>query len=472
MGTGAVTRIDTATAAADLGAVIRAARAAARMTQVQLGRRCGYSASAVSRIESNKLVPPRDTLLRLAAALGVAPELLGLVPHPGELPTGRDASRAAPAGAVAVRVLGHADPDRQEDEPVRRRQLLAGAVGLGAAMVTGQGRAAASSRVSDPAGLLEAALFQPQAAEPMSLARLQLALSAARRDFRAARYTVLGEDLGSLIAAGEATREAMTDAAREQAQSVVARSYVLAGELAVKVHSDVAWVSADRALKAARESGRPAPLGEAARVLAITMRRSGRAGSAVDLLARTAGELGAENSVQAHAVRASLLLTGAYSAAQAGDRGTALGLAGEAEETVARLGADPRAELYTVDVTPEQVALYRIGIHNALGTPDEGVAYARSISPTVFPPAERQARYWTDVARMWAQIGDHRRTYKKRCSPSATATARPSGSACSPGPGSPRPTHRSSTRRTPGTSGRSSLARLLHDPGQTVTDSA
>jgi hypothetical protein len=141
------------------------------------------------------------------------------------------------------------------------------------------------------------------------------------------------------------------------------------------------------------------------------MRRSGRAASAVHLLARTAAELGAENSVQAHAVRTSLLLTGAYSAAQAGDPGTALDLAGEAEETAARLGADARAELYTVDATPEQVALYRIGIHNALGTPDEGVAYARSISPAVFPTAERQARYWTDVARMWAQIGDHHRTY-------------------------------------------------------------
>ncbi|MFV8182391.1 MULTISPECIES: helix-turn-helix transcriptional regulator [unclassified Streptomyces] len=411
MGTGVGTRIDTVTAAADLGAVIRAARAAVRMTQVQLGRQCGYSASAVSRIESNKLVPPRDTLLRLAAALGVEPVALGLVPHPGELRAGHDASRAAPAGRVAVRVLGNADPDRQEDEPVRRRQLLAGAVGLGAAMATGQGRAVASNRASDPAGLLEAALFQPQPAKPMSPARLQHALSAARRDFRAARYAVLGEDLGRLIAVGEATREVTTGAARVQTQSVVARSYVLASELAVKVNSDVAWATADRALNAARESGQPAPLGEAVRVLAIAMRRSGRAGSAVHLLARTAAELGGENSVQAHAVRASLLLTGAYSAAQAGDRATALDLAGEAEETAARLGADPRVELYTVEATPAQVALYRIGIHNVLGTPDEGVAYARSISPTVFPTAERQARYWTDVARMWAQIGDHHRTY-------------------------------------------------------------
>jgi hypothetical protein len=245
----------------------------------------------------------------------------------------------------------------------------------------------------------------------MSPARLQHALSAARRDFRAARYAVLGEDLGRLIAVGEATREVTTGAARVQTQSVVARSYVLASELAVKVNSDVAWATADRALNAARESGQPAPLGEAVRVRAIAMRRSGRAGSAVHLLARTAAELGGENSVQAHAVRASLLLTGAYSAAQAGDRATALDLAGEAEETAARLGADPRVELYTVEATPAQVALYRIGIHNVLGTPDEGVAYARSISPTVFPTAERQARYWTDVARMWAQIGDHHRTY-------------------------------------------------------------
>src|SRR4051794_36966043 len=61
-----------------------------------------------------------------------------------------------------------------------------------------------------------------------------------------------------------------------------------------------------------------------------------------------------------------------------------------------------------IRVLRRAVALYRVGIHNALGTPDEGVPYARSITPAVFPTAERQARYWTDTARMWHPIGNHR----------------------------------------------------------------
>ncbi|MFD5626999.1 hypothetical protein [Streptomyces sp. NPDC127072] len=67
--------------------------------------------------------------------------------------------------------------------------------------------------------------------------------------------------------------------------------------------------------------------------------------------------------------------------------------------------------LFTVSVGPEQRALYRIGIHNALGTPDEGIAYARTISPAQLPTAERRARFYTDTARMWHRLDDPRRTY-------------------------------------------------------------
>ncbi|MFE5581183.1 helix-turn-helix domain-containing protein [Kitasatospora sp. NPDC056531] len=61
-----------------IGAVIRAARCARRMTQAQLGRACGYSASAISRIEAGRLRPPEPSILLIARALGlpehVAPE--------------------------------------------------------------------------------------------------------------------------------------------------------------------------------------------------------------------------------------------------------------------------------------------------------------------------------------------------------------------------------------------------------------
>ncbi|WP_371493588.1 hypothetical protein OG871_38485 [Kitasatospora sp. NBC_00374] len=64
-----------------------------------------------------------------------------------------------------------------------------------------------------------------------------------------------------------------------------------------------------------------------------------------------------------------------------------------------------------MDATPAQADLYWIGVHNALGTPDEAVRYASRIAPAALPTAERRARLGTDTARMWQQLGDHRQTF-------------------------------------------------------------
>ncbi|GAA3047432.1 hypothetical protein GCM10020000_29470 [Streptomyces olivoverticillatus] len=85
--------------------------------------------------------------------------------------------------------------------------------------------------------------------------------------------------------------------------------------------------------------------------------------------------------------------------------GGALDLAGEAAEAGGRLAYGSEADHFTLQATPEQCAAFHISIFNALGTPDDGVGYARRIDPAVFPTAERRARFWTDTARMWHQIG-------------------------------------------------------------------
>ena len=104
-------------------------------------------------------------------------------------------------------------------------------------------------------------------------------------------------------------------------------------------------------------------------------------------------------------------MTAAYSASSARDRHTAHSLLGEAEDTIHRASSGGRLTLYTVDATAAQVDLYRIGVATALGTPDEGVAYARRIDPARLPTNERRARYWTDTARMWHALGDDKRTF-------------------------------------------------------------
>jgi transcriptional regulator with XRE-family HTH domain len=375
--------------ALDIGGTIRGARSTARMTQGQLGGATGYSASSISRIEAGRLQPNLDTLARFATVLNIDPARLGL---------------------ARVVASGH---DPQEDA-VRRRNLLAGAAGLGFTLATGlpatPAPAAPCPTPVDPAAGLEAALFSPPAAEPVPLPKLTRGLAAAKADFTGARYVALGEHLPALLAAAEATRDASTGRAREQAQAAVARAYVLATELAFKQHADFAWATADRALTAARASGDPVVIGEAARVLGITMRRAGRPGAAVDLLRHTADQLD-EGQAAEQAVAATMLLTAAYTAASDGRRSDALDLMGHADSMVARAAANPGRALFTVDATAVQVDSYWVSVHNALGTPDEAVPYANRLDAVAWTSPERAARAATDVARMWHRLGDQKRMF-------------------------------------------------------------
>ncbi|MEU9478639.1 XRE family transcriptional regulator [Streptomyces sp. NPDC048191] len=242
----------------------------------------------------------------------------------------------------------------------------------------------------------------------MPLPRLVAQVAAARRDYCATQYTRLGQALPALIAAAEATRDVSKGQARDEANLALARSYVLAAELANKQHSDSAWVAADRALSAARSSSIPVAVGEASRQLAIAMRRSGRSTAAVSLLTKEAADLDPAHA-QTAAVRTTLLLTGAYSAATGQDRTTALALMEEAGEEVDRR---PAVEgLFTVEATRAQVDAYRISVLNALGTPDEGVDIAAGLDVDRMPTAERRARAWTDIARMWNALGDASQTF-------------------------------------------------------------
>lgn len=377
--------------AREIGAELRGARCRARLTQTQVGKIVGYSASAVSRIEAGRMRLEPDRLAAFATVLGI--------------PLDRLVGTPVPCPAPVDTVKRPAD----EEDAVRRRNLLTGAAAIGMTAAVGATAASAAPAGGDPAASLEDYLFRLPAAAPVPLARLMQETAKARGDFRAARYTALGRALPGLLAATSATWEESTGHEREKASVVLARSYVLAAELALKQHSDAAWAAADRALTAARASGHPVPVGEASRVLAITMRRSGSGPSAVRLLTREAADLDGGQE-QTGAVRTTLLLTAAYSAATGGDRTTALGLLDAAEEETARRAASP-AGLFTVDATRAQVDVYRIGVLNALGTPDEGVRVARQINIDSMPTPERRARAWTDTARMWHALGDGRQTF-------------------------------------------------------------
>ncbi|MFI1182510.1 helix-turn-helix domain-containing protein [Streptomyces sp. NPDC020799] len=394
----------------DLGALMRSRRGARRpkMTQEALAAALGYSKSWVCRVEGGQIVPQIETLLHIAAVLDIPPDELITVAHPPERDPVRDPQSPESSGMAPATVTA-GDHELQEDA-VRRRGFLTGAAGLGAVMVTGPATAAVRPS-ADPTDALEAGLFRPPTVGPVSLGQLDQALHRARADFRHARYQALGTELPVLLAAADATRDHLTGYAKERACALAAYAYSLAGELASKQHSEAVWVAADRALAAARASGQPAPLGEAARMLSVAMRRAGRHHQAADLLVHTDRQLADDSTEQARAVRAAMLLTCGYTVAHYGDRTAALNMVDEAETIGQRIVYGPGLEQVTIQATREQCASFRLSVFNKLGTPDEAVPVVRCANPNRFPTAERRARFHTDAARMWHQIGNDTRTF-------------------------------------------------------------
>jgi Helix-turn-helix domain len=235
------------------GAVVRIARTAAGWSQADLGQRCGYSASQVSRWERSR-VPLRDVTLlyRLAAVLDLPPVVFGLV----DQHTWCDMT-GAPTGPV--RSQGHRIcrvpmPGREEDDPVRRRMFLLGA-GLAGTSLAGPHSGTTLAGEVDTAALLahqlgDVLLGPDTAAEPVPVTVLRDAFTAAQRDFSTCQYVPLASRLPALIAAAEATA---AECDTPDVRQVLAESYNLATRALIKLEaSGLEWISADRGLHSAR----------------------------------------------------------------------------------------------------------------------------------------------------------------------------------------------------------------------------
>ncbi|MEU7527275.1 helix-turn-helix transcriptional regulator [Saccharothrix sp. NPDC042600] len=382
---------------ADPGTVVRIFRTALHMTQGELGRRCGYSASQVSRWETGRL-PLRDVRLlqTLADVLAVPPILFGL---------SDPAARASlPAAAGGPRVGRVTTPPAEEDDPVRRRTFFRLAALTGGALAM-PGAAGAFADTLDPADVLTDRLgdilLGPAPAAPTAPgAALTEALAAARREFTACRYLALADRLPALISAAEATA-ATTD--HPDAHRVLAESYNLATRALMKLKaSGLEWISADRAVHAARQGQAPLTLAEAQRLVASVARRAGDHRRARDLTLDAASQLditGPRPAPEHLAGYATLHLSASYAAALDGDRDRAHDSLAEARTTADRLADDPdRHRTLVANLVSHQVsAAYELG---DTGT---ALAHARSLPLAAIPTTERRARLLVDTARAWAQ---------------------------------------------------------------------
>jgi transcriptional regulator with XRE-family HTH domain len=393
-------RMRAAVAADEVGAVIRLARLHAQLNQTQLGQRCGYSLSTISRIERGQ--PPSQDIhvrRRIGKILGIPVEFLGLAPSPECRSLQPSSVDSTPFGPAGVRVVA-TEPGR--GDPMRRRDVLSG--------ITASAAATALPRPQQPftgqRGLADLLRAETTPTSPPELSALARQLRDARQAFGASRYEELTGLLFVLIAGAAASRRDGRAEDREPATVVLAAGYRLTSELCVKRNDDaLAWVLADRALSAAQVTGRGAPVAHASRSVAIAMRRAGHHADAIALLSRTARQLqpSSQPTDADLATYGALLCTAAYASAQAGSRADAETFLSEAAEAAGRLSAPVNAGEITFSAT--NVTGYRIGVSTAVGDSAAALEHAARVDVRQLETSERYARYCLDTARAWEQHG-------------------------------------------------------------------
>ena len=322
----------------------------------------------------------------------------GLSPGPVRLDTVEELPRLAP-GAIGRR--------REDGDRVLRRDLLRDVAAAAAGAVVPGRETAGGAREALIRSLHASAL---PTGEPPTLAALSGMLAGARADFGACRYQKLETTLPGLIASARAARQAANLPQRAAADAVLTQTYALTTRLMIKAGDDgIAAVTADRALASARGAGDPALSAEATRMVSSVLRRTGHRASAGQLLEQAAAVLDAEAgpSPRALAVLAHLLCTNAYTAAGEGDRARALALIAEAEELARRLPDEAR-HAYLTSGSPVNVLLHRVSVCYLLGDAGAAIDAARGLDPALLGVRERQARFYTDLARafhLWGKDG-------------------------------------------------------------------
>ena len=72
---------------------------------------------------------------------------------------------------------------------------------------------------------------------------------------------------------------------------------------------------------------------------------------------------------------------------------------------------------------PSGVILYQVSVAQVLGDSGTAIQYARKLRPAVITTAERQGRYWVDVARAYHQWGKPEPCYRALLSAERAAPA-------------------------------------------------
>jgi transcriptional regulator with XRE-family HTH domain len=229
----------------------------------------------------------------------------------------------------------------------------------------------------------------------------------------ASSYCSLGQVLPQLIVdAQNAVELCAVEPDLIEATRCLVMAYRVASSMLLKFdRTDLAWMAADRGLRAAAATDDPVSLTRASRSVARAMTRAGQPGAASDLLDGTLERLAPGPGASAEEVsrHGMLLLAAQMAAAHAGDVDRAVGRHRQAEYVALRLGHSYMDQVTAFGVT--NVALHQIACLVHFHEGGRALEEASHITPAALDalPRERRATYWLDVTEAGRQTADHRR---------------------------------------------------------------
>lgn len=411
----------------DVGRLFDLLRQYAGASQTQIGMACGMNQGKVSAIARGiQQVETLAVFERIADGLAMpdpARIILGLAPRatsrpptsarqPAHIPP-RDTGSAMEATPVSDLLSLSSGDGQEEEDPVRRRTF----VGLTGASILGAMFADPARREPPVGGEPLAPVLTSHAPNtlpaPPGIAALTAAVNNTRRQYQACRYSELIKSLPGLLAELHAACLTLDGEARLQAYSLSADAHHVAAGLLLKLDDQgLAYLAADRSMRAAQASEDPVTTGASARIITHTLMNGGHLAAAIDTASSQAARL--DRNVPSHtpeslSVYGSLLLRGAIAAAQHGNRGTAYELLTEADDAGQRLGVD--GNLRWTAFGPTNAKVHRVNIAVTLGDAGTAVDVARGIDLSTITVTERKASLLIDTARAFLQWGKHEKAY-------------------------------------------------------------
>jgi transcriptional regulator with XRE-family HTH domain len=400
----------------DMRRLFHLLRKYAGASQTRIGIACGLAQPKISAImNGTHQVEKLEVFERIAdgldmprearLAMGLAPSALDLTSRTVVPP--RDGHNLQPPTPGTL-IVDSPSPSEVED-PVLRRTFtrLAGASLVGAVLADNaagplHGAEAFAAALVTPESV-------PAAAQPAEVPALAKAVANAKRAYQSCRYAEVMSQMPTLLPTLQATCSDLDGDAKLRAYALAADAYHVAASVLLKLDDHgLAWLAADRSMRAATLSKDPLTVGSSARIITHALMADGHYGAASTTAGDYAQRLAADMRDPTPdwlSVYGSLLLRGAIAAAQAEDRDGSLTLLHEAGQAGSRLGSDYNHRWTAFG--PANVLLHRVNIAVCLGDAGAAISHARKVNLDHLTVTERKASLFVDTARAFAQWGKH-----------------------------------------------------------------